>query len=450
MVHRLRISARFCAVVTLLCLGCGVEVKPVLEVSVNSSGLQVTSAEPNTAATDWAGWRGPLGNGISSEATAPTTWSATENVVWKAMVPGRGHSSPIVVADRVLLATADESKRQQAVLAFRRSTGEQLWRTDVSKGGFPSPSQMHRKGTHANGTLACDGKQVYAAFLANDQITAYALDLEGNEVWKRTVCSFNSKFGYAPSPLIYKSTIILAADNRGGGCLAALDRKSGEIVWRKQRPAIATYSSPIVANIGGRDQLLISGCNQLASYDPNNGESLWTCDGVSEATCGTVVWSDKHIFASGGYPETETICVDAKGMRVWSKPIRAYEPSMIVFEDHLYIVTDNGIAQCLEAATGKQKWRKRLGGGFSASPLICNGNLYLCNARGATFVIKASPDGFEQVAENQLGNDAFASPAISGGQIFLRIGAEAAGGRQETLYCIGEGDAATATNAADN
>jgi len=424
----------------VLWCGCGPRVVPVEEVSVRSSGVEIRDAavEPTVAAA-WPWWRGPLGNGIAADEPLPTSWSERENVVWKAPVPGRGHSSPIVCGEQVLLATADEARQQQSVLAFDRATGQPQWQRVVSEGGFPSSGQMHVKSTHANGTLACDGQRVYGAFLAHDKVTAFALDLAGQILWTQEVCTFNSKFGYAPSPLIYKSTVIYAADNQGGGCLAALDRESGQIAWRKSRPAIATYSSPIMATVAGREQLLLSGCNWLVSYDPRTGAELWTFRGLAEATCGTVVWNEQHVFASGGYPESETVCVlaDGSGKRVWSNGVRVYEPSMIVYQGHLYLVTDNGIAHCFDAATGAEKWKERLRGSFSASPIICNGLIYVSNDRGQMYVYRASPAGYEKVAENQLGSDAYASPAVDGGQLFLRVGAAGAGGRQEMLYCIG-------------
>ncbi len=432
---------RILLVAVVLLAGCGPSLKPVADVTVESSGVEITASNLTAAAdSDWASWRGPSGNGIAPDQLIPTTWSEDDHVIWQAKVPGRGHASPIVSGNQVFLATADKTKQQQSIVAFSRADGKLRWQTTVSKGGFPRSSQMHGKSTHANGTLACDGSQLYAAFLGHDEVTAVALDLSGNQIWKQVICTFNSKFGYAPSPSLYKSTVIFAADNRGGGCIAALDRKSGKIAWRKSRPAVATYSSPIVAMVAGRDQLLMSGCNAVTSCDPNTGNEIWSCRGVAEATCGTVVWDDRHVFASGGYPESETICVSADGSsrKIWSNSTRVYEPSMVVYEGHLYAVTDKGIAHCFDTATGDQKWKTRLGGTFRATPVICNGLIYVSNDRGKTYVFRASPNAFVLVSENQLGSDAYASPAISEGQIFLRVGTDAPNGRQEMLYCIGE------------
>jgi len=431
---------RLLPLAVVLLTGCGPRVNPVAEVTVESSGVEITASEAASAAdSDWACWRGPSGNGLAPDQPIPTTWSQDEHVIWQVQVPGRGHGSPVVSGDQVFLATADKAKQQQSIVAFSRADGELQWQTTVSEGGFPGSSQMHAKSSHANCTLACDGKQLYGAFLAHDEVTAVALNLSGNEIWKQVICTFNSKFGYAPSPSLYKSTVIFAADNHGGGCIAALDRETGEIAWRKSRPAVATYSSPIVAAVAGRDQLLISGCDAVTSYDPNTGKEIWSCRGVAEATCGTVVWNAQHVFASGGHPQSETICVlaDGSAKKVWSNSVRVYEPSMVLYEEHLYAITDKGIAHCTDAATGAEKWKQRLGGSFSASPVICNGLIYVSNDRGKTYVLDASPKAFNLVAENQLGTDTYASPAISEDQVFLRVGTDGPNGRQERLFCLG-------------
>ena len=427
-------------VMTLLA-GCSRSITPVEEISVGDSGSPLAPLPNYVAAdVDWPGWRGVKGNGISLSPSAPTTWTDAENVVWKSEVPGRGHASPVVRGDHVLLTTALESEQRQVVVAFDRSTGSQAWQTIVHEEGFPSASQLHRKGTHANGTAACDDEHIFVAFLNDDSITASALDFEGTVIWQTKLGAFDSKFGYAPSPVVYRSLIIVAADNMGGGYLTALHRKTGEIIWRKARPAISTYSSPVVAHVAGRDQLLLSGCRRVTSYDPNTGEELWSCTGTAEATCGTVVWNDSLVFAAGGYPDRQVIGVmaDGSGKEVWSESTRVYEPSMIVVDDHLYAVTDDGIAHCWQATTGESQWKKRLGGSFSASPVFCNGLVYVSRLDGTTLVFQARPDRYEEVARNRLGDDTYASPAICNGQIFLRVGVQQAGNRQEILFCIGE------------
>lgn len=398
------------------------------------------SSHPAVAA-DWLTWRGPHANGVAAAGQSPPTrWTETENVAWKAAVPGRGHASPTVVGNRVVLATADDQRQTQSVVAFDRRSGQLLWNTTVSRGAFPR--KIHRKNTHASGTVVSDGERLFAAFYRNDSIELTALTLDGKQLWQQPVGRFlprQYEYGYAPSPTIYKGSVIVAADYEGGGHLTAFDRQTGERRWQTPRPKKLSFSSPVVATVAGRDQLLISGCEIVASYDPNTGKPLWSTPGTTMATCGTMIWEDDLVFASGGYPKPETICVraDGSGQVVWKNNQKCYEQSMLVHDGYVYAVNDGGIAYCWRARDGQQMWQSRLSGPISSSPVLAGGNIYIANERGTTYVFRADPRSFELVAQNQLGREAFASPAICDNQIFLRV---AGAGRQEMLYCLGAGN----------
>lgn len=433
---------RFVIIGTFILLGsCSNRSTPlpnsVAEVTTDPSSI--SDASPvKTSESDWPAWRGPKGNGLATGKEIPVKWDDTTNVAWRSAIPGRGHSSPIVVGSVVYLATAIEEKQLQEVIAFDRTTGKQLWETVVHEGGFPSPSESHEKSTHANPTLASDGRLLFAPFLNSSRIFVTALDTAGKKVWQQDLGPFSCKFGYAPSPVIYKSFVIIAADNQGGGFIAALHRDTGKVIWRKQRPAIATYSTPLLASIDGRDQLIISGCHQLVSYDPANGKEHWSCKATVEATCGTMVTDGFHVFASGGFPERETVCVkgNGSGETVWSNKTKVYEPSMIVVGEHLFAVTDDGIAWCWAAKTGKVLWNKRLGGSFSASPVFCNGMIYVPNLSGDTYVFEAKGDAYHEVARNHLGDDSYSSIAVSGSDLFMRVGVGEGAERKEQLVCL--------------
>ncbi len=402
-----------------------------------------TSSTPTKTAVagDWPVWRGPNRNGVADpDQNPPVTWSTTENVVWKTSVPGRGHSSPTIVGDRIFLATADETRQIQSVVAFDRETGRQLWQTEVSQGGFP---KTHPKNTHATCTVACDGERLFVVFHHHARLTLAALDLEGAEVWKQEVGPYDPKvyeYGYAPSPALFESLVILAADSEKGGYLAAYDRETGRRVWKADRPRMLSFSSPIVANIGQRPQLLMSGCEHVAAYDPRNGEGLWVTPGTTMATCGTMVWEGDLVFASGGYPEAQTICVKADGSRqvLWKNRQKCYEQSMLVHEGHVYALNDQGIAFCWRARDGREMWKERLEGPISASPVLVGDIIYATNEASTTFVFKADPQRFQLVARNQLEDEAFATPAICDGRIYMRVASGAAPQRKETLYCLGE------------
>lgn len=389
---------------------------------------------------DWPWWRGYQGNGIApADESVPVRWSETENVVWKTPVPGRGHSSPTIVGERIYLTAADDRAEVQSVLCYDRKSGEQLWKTDVHQGGFPRSSNVHQENSHASGTVACDGRRLFVAFLNGGAVHASALDLDGEIVWQEKVGPFDPKWGYAASPVLYKSLVIVAGDNPGSGWIAALNRETGKVHWRKRRPNKSSYSSAAVAQVAGKDQVLLCGAYRVVSLDPGTGEELWSVKGTTETTCGTMVWQDDLVFASGGYPDSETLCVraDGSGEVLWRNNKRAYVPSLLVHDGYLYLV-DEGRAYCWEAKTGELAWQARLeSGDYRASPILAGGNIYVTNQRGTTYVFKAGPQSFEKVAENRLGDEAYASPAVHRGQLFLRVAHDTADGREEMLYCIG-------------
>ena len=291
--------------------------------------------------------------------------------------------------------------------------------------------------------MACDNAALYVSLLHHDAIHLTSLDLQGNILWSTEVGPFESKFGYAASPLPYRSAVIVAADHQGGGYLAALDRASGKILWRRTRPAVSSYSSPLIASIAGRDQLVISGGGRLTSYDPATGETLWDCEAIAEATCGTPVTDGQHVFASGGYPERETVCVAADGSArvVWRDRTKVYEPSLVVAGDGLFTVSDDGVATCWRKSDGKVAWRERLGGSYSASPVVCGSRIYVPNLAGETIVFEATTEAYRELARNRLGDDVYASPAVSGNELFLRVGFGSGAARREKLVRIAQPDA---------
>ncbi|QDT69593.1 outer membrane biogenesis protein BamB [Planctomycetes bacterium MalM25] len=422
----------------LACSGCGRSVA-VEEIQVSGAPSVLAAYEPG--ADDWPGWRGPMRNGETASPPPPSSWSETENVVWKVPVPGRGHASPVVVGDLIFLSTAEESEERQLVVAYDRATGEELWRTTLHEGGFPAARDVHQKATDANGTVVCDGERVYIAHLNSDSIIASAVDLEGEIVWQKELGAFSSKFGYAPSPALHGPYVIFAADNWGGGYLAAVGRETGDIAWRKKRSMSSTYSSPVVARVAGSDQLLISGDDQIVSYDPATGEENWSCRGTSEATCGTMVWSDNLVFASGGHPGRQTLAVraDGSGEVLWSNRTKIYEPSLLVVGNELYGTSDKGIIYCWDCLTGEERWKQRVGGSFSASPILCDDRIYAQKASGEMLVFRATAEKYDEVASNRLGEETLASPALCGGRLYLRVASWEGDNRQEHLYCLGSG-----------
>ena len=255
------------------------------------------------AQTDWPWWRGPTANGIAqADQHPPLQWSETQNVVWKADVPGRGHSSPTVVGNRVLLTTADEQRETQSVICYDRRSGKVNWTTVVHRGKIDRKG--NKKTTQASASVACDGQRLFVNFLNDGAMRTTALDLDGEILWTTKVSDFVTHQGFGSSPALYRGLVIVSADNRGGGILAALDRRSGDIVWSNKRPAKDNYTSPVVLSIGGKDQLLLSGCDLASGFDPLTGTKLWEIDGATTECVTTMVTDGRLVFVSGGYPQS--------------------------------------------------------------------------------------------------------------------------------------------------
>ncbi len=402
------------------------------------SSIHGSDLIPKSLQFDWPTWRGPTGDNVAPCQQAPLHWGKTNNVVWKTPVPGRGHSSPVVVGDHIFLTTADEKKAIQSVLAFHRQTGRMLWKTDLFQGGLDK--KAHKRNTQATCTVACDGQRVFASFMNGGAVWVTALDLEGKQVWQTKVGPFVSFWGYSASPALYKSMVLVAADHSKGGYLAALNRETGKIVWKQSRPKIRNYPSPVVHNVAGRNQLLIAGCDLLASYDPNTGKPLWSAEATTEECVGTIVTDGGLVFASGGYPKEGTVAVraDGSGEIVWQNPTEIYAPSLLAHDGYLYTATDKGVAICWQAATGKVMWKERLGGVFNSSPVLVGDRIYVTGEEGRTYIFRADPGQWKLIATNDLGDEVFATPAICGGRIFMRVAERQVRKRQEWLYCIGQ------------
>ena len=248
--------------------------------------------------------------------------------------------------------------------------------------------------------------------------------------------------GFASSPLAYGDLVLVTADSDIGGVIAALDRQSGKQVWSEPRPKEDNYTSPIVLHIAGKDQLLVSGCKLVSSFNPKSGKKFWEIEGSTIECVTSIVTDGERIFVSGGWPRqhVQAIAADGSGKTIWETTSQVYVPSMIVKDAYLYAVQDRiGIATCWNAGSGEEMWTKRLpGGNFSSSLVMLGDNLFATNEVGETFIYKASPKGYEKVAQNRLGDSVFATPAICGSRIYHRVAETTGGKRQEMLYCLGK------------
>jgi hypothetical protein len=420
------------------CSGCSNK-SQTTEISADGKTMVAVDPPQFDPTNDWPWWRGPNRDGkAGGEHEYPIRWSRDENVLWKAEIPGRGLGSPIVVGSRVFVPTADKDRGLQTVLCFDRRNGKLLWRKDVHQGNLGSAG--HADNTYATATLACDGSRVFAAFRNDGQIHVTALSIDGEKLWQTDAGPHKSEFGFSASPIVYRELVIIAADSKGKGFIAALHRKTGDIWWRKPRSLGDSYSTPVVAHVAGKDQLLISGGKQIVSYDPMTGIVNWTADTGAQNMCGTMVWTDDLVFASGGYPEKMTVAVkaDGSGSVVWESSKSFYVSSMLVVDDRLFgFEYSGGIGVIFDINDGKRPLKQiRLTEGFYGSPTLAGRHIYAAGRKGTVFVL--DPKTGRSVAKNSLGDEMDTTVTAAGGQLFLRVADQSRGRRQEMLYCIGK------------
>lgn len=393
-------------------------------------------AAPKFAKDDSPWWRGIQRNGIvKDDATYPVKWSKSENVVWKAQVPGRGLSSPVVVGNRVFLTTAEKQREVQTVLCYNRQSGDLQWRKDVHHGNLGDKG--HTDSTYASATIACDGERVFAVFKNDGQIQVTALTVGGKQLWQTPVGRHKADHGFGTSPLIYKELVILAADSKSYGFIAGLHRKTGEIHWRRKRPATDSYATPVVATLAGEDQVLLSGGGKVISYDPLNGNTKWSIDAGTRTMCGTITWEGDTAFVSGGYPDRETAGIRVKGDDaevIWRNSRKFYVPSILAYDGCLYGNDYSDVLYCLDAKTGEVNWRHRPRGSSYGSPIFAGGHIYIPLRRGKVIVIKPSAKKYDEVAVNTLGSAMDTTPTACGGKLYLRV----VDGSTGWLYCIGK------------
>jgi hypothetical protein len=409
-------------------------------------------------AENWPGWRGPRGDGSSLEKNLPARWNGPggENVAWKVEVAGQGHASPIVWGDRIFVVTCREESQERLLVCLDRSDGRVLWERVVLRGPL---GQKHPLNSHASSTPATDGQRVYVTFFEADPaapvnttdakyagaaatpgwMLAAAYDFDGVRRWMVRAGTFRSPHGFCSPPVLFEKLVILNGDHDGDSYLVALNRATGETVWKVPRPHhIRSYSTPIIRHIGGRTQMVLSGSRCVAGYDPRSGRQRWIIEGPTEQYVASLVSNRELLFMTAGFPTFHLLAIRPDGQGdvtrthvAWQTTKGcAYVPSPILAGGgrYLLVVSDAGIASCFEAQTGQRHWMKRLGAHYSASPVEAEGRVYFLSDSGETTVVRPGPE-FTVLARNELGETCHASPAISGGRIYIR--------GEKHLYAIG-------------
>lgn len=397
--------------------------------------LLIVNNISETQAQNWPNWRGPSGDGTSTETNLPTKWDSITNVLWKSHVPGIGHSSPIIWEDKLFTTTALPDTQEKLLLCYSCKDGALLWQKTVIDSPF---GFKHTDNSFASGTPATDGTLIYVSFLDGEDIVVAAYDFEGNQIWLQRPGKFSSPHGYSCSPALFEDKVVINGSSKEDSFVAAFRKTDGQIIWTipLENPA-HSFSTPIFREMAGKMQMIYLGNKEVASYNPDDGSKYWSVNGPSEDFCSSPVYNRKTglILISSAWPKRVLLAIKPDGMGdvseshvVWQSTAGAcYVPSPVCTDEYLFSTMTNGKVHCIEITSGKVLWVKDLGRQYS-SPVLADGLVYMPNDEGLITVIKPGPT-FESVANNAIGERMNASPAISNGKIYLR--------GDTHLFCIG-------------
>jgi outer membrane protein assembly factor BamB len=368
-------------------------------------------------------FRGPDGEGHSSEKNLPVTWSETENIRWKTDIEGLGWSTPSIEGPQVWITTATDEGKSLRVLCLDKDSGKVLH--DVEVFHHDSPGPIHKKNSYASPSVLIDGDRVYAHF---GKLGTACLDRNAKVIWKKEL-PYNHRHGPAGSPIVFGNLLILACDGTDVQYVTALDKLTGGEVWKTTRDGAMAYSTPLLIDVDGKPQLVSTGGEWAMGYEPKTGREIWRFrypKGYSNVP--RPVYGEGLVFLCSGYDKPWLYAVKPTGEGDVTESHMAWKlergaplnPSPLLLGRDLYIVSDSGIAQCLDAKTGEAHWQKRLGGNFSASPLYADGRLYMLDEAGTTYVIEPSSAEYKELAVNTLPGRTLASIAAADGALFLR------------------------------
>jgi outer membrane protein assembly factor BamB len=425
------------------------------------------------AQENWPQWRGPSRNGVSNATNLPTTWSQTENIVWKTPLPSWSAGTPIIWGDRIFVTSPSQAESEPAppqeqeqqgrrrgrdpggakllLLCLSKKDGRVIWQRELDEG-----NELHRKQNNSSPSPVTDGKRVWAV-TGTGAVTAF--DMEGRKIWQRNLQqdygSFGLNWGYASSPLLHDGKLVIEVlhgmKTDDPSYIVALDAMTGKPLWRQERPTDAVaespdaYTTPALLEYGGKAQIVITGGDYVTGHDPETGKEIWRAAGLNPEKEGNYrivaspVVVDGMIYAptrktpllalrAGGAGEVTTSHLVWK----WEGGAAPDVPTPVCDGKHFYMVDDKGLVSCLDAKDGKVIWgpERTAQGIVSASPVLADGKLYITNERAVTTVLAAGAE-FKILATNELdGSYTLSSPAVSGAQLFIRTSTH--------LYCIGE------------
>jgi outer membrane protein assembly factor BamB len=409
--------------------------------SVLFAGLGLLTAAP-ARADDWPEFRGPTGQGIVRDGRLPVEWGKTKNVAWKQKVPGRGWSSPVVAGGYIYLTSAvpvrgrPTNDQSLEALCLEARTGKLVWQREVFRQDGKKAPRPHTKNTHASPTPLVHDGRLYVHF--GHQGTA-CLDLAGKVLWRNDGLKYEPVHGNGGSPILVDDALVFSCDGGDAAFVAALDRTTGRVLWKTDRDTDAfkkfSFSTPLVITVRGQQQVISPGSEMVGAYDPKTGRELWRVRYGGYSVVPRPVFGHGLVFVCTGYEVPSLLAIrpggqgDVTGTNVaWStRKAVPHTPSPVLVGDDLYLVSDTGVASCLDARTGKVHWQRRIGGNYSASPLYADGKVYFQAEEGTAVVIRAARE-FKQLARNDLGERTLASYAAADDALFIRT--------QEHLYRI--------------
>lgn len=393
---------------------------------------------------DWPRFRGPDGTGVSQETGLPVQWSRTENVRWRTELPAAGNSSPVVTRDRVLITCATEQGRKRGLYCYDRGDGSLLWSQLVA---FDGEEPTHATNPPCASSPATNGEVVV---VWHGSAGVHCYDLTGKVLWSRDLGSFRHIWGHASSPVIYKDRVLLNCGPGSRSFVTALALADGRTLWQADEPGddgepapgsdrgkwIGSWSTPQVMALDGREQVIVSLPHEVKAYDLESGETLWTCEGLGDLVyTSPVLGSGVCVAMSGYHGPALALRLGGSGNvtathRLWhatqQNPQRI--GSGVILGEYLYLANANGVMQCTHVHSGELRWQARLSESIWGSLVAAEDRLYVTDQAGTTYVMAASPERLEILAENRLEEPSNSTPAFSDGEIFLRT--------FQALYCI--------------
>ena len=412
---------------------------------LSGSALLILFITGISSADNWPAWRGLHGDGSSAEKKLPLKWSPTENVRWKVKLPGPGSSTPIIWGDRIFLTQSlNKEGSERAVMCFDRSEGKLLWQKSIP---FEGKESTHATNPYCSASPVTDGERVIAS-MGSAGVVCY--DFEGKQLWQRDLGIFEHVWGTAAAPILYGDLVILNCGPGERTFLLAMNKKTGEDVWKIEIPGgdrdnkkgggwIGSWSTPRIVSVDGKDQLIMSWPMAVKAHDPKDGTVLWECEGLTRLVYTSPLISSDAVVAMSGYGGSAVaVKLGGKGdvtttHRLWhhSKQNPQRIGSGVIVGDHVYMANAGpGTVQCIEVRTGKQLWdTQRLGNSHWGSIVHADGKLFVTDQNGDTHIFAAKPE-FESLGKNRLGEHTDASIAISNGELFIRT--------YQHLWCIGE------------